>query len=72
MLGRIKDLPVWAVHGSEDIVMPLAKAREPVDALRAAGSGIKFTVLEGCDHDTWTPTYADPAFYDWLLQHHRP
>jgi predicted esterase len=72
MLGRIKAVPVWAIHGAEDTVIPLARAQEPVDALKTAGGNIRFTVLEGHDHDTWTDTYSDPAFYDWLLQHARP
>jgi predicted esterase len=72
MLGRIKALPVWAIHGAEDTVIPLARAQQPVDALKAAGGNIRFTVLEGHDHDVWTDTYSDPAFYDWLLQHQRP
>jgi predicted esterase len=72
MIGRIKDLPVWAIHGADDTVVPLAKAQQPVDALKEAGSHIRFTVLEGHDHDVWTDTYSDPAFYDWLLQHQRP
>jgi predicted peptidase len=72
MLGRIKALPVWAIHGADDTVIPLARAQQPVDALKAAGGNIQFTVLAGHDHDTWTDTYSDPAFYDWLLQHQRP
>jgi predicted peptidase len=72
MIRRIKDLPVWAIHGSDDTVIPLAKAQEPVDALKEAGSGIQFTVLAGYDHDTWTLMYSDPAFYDWLLKYQRP
>ena len=72
MLERIKDLPVWVIHGAEDTVFPLVKAQQPVEALQAAGGDVQFTVLEGHDHDTWTDTYSDPAFYDWLLQHQRP
>jgi predicted esterase len=72
MLERIKDLPVWVIHGAEDIVFPLARAQQPVDALKKAGGNVKFTVLAGHDHDTWTDTYSDPAFYDWLLQNQRP
>ena len=71
-LSRIRDLPVWAIHGSDDTMIPLARAQEPVDALREAGSAIKLTVLSGYDHDTWTHTYSDPAFYDWFLQYQRP
>jgi len=71
-LGRIKELPVWAIHGADDTVVPLAKAQQPVNALKAAGNKIRFTVLPGHDHDVWTDTYSDPAFFDWLLQHQRP
>jgi predicted esterase len=71
LIGRIKDLPVWAIHGADDTVVPLAKAQQAVDALKDAGSSIRFTVLPGHDHDVWTDTYSDPAFYDWLLKYKR-
>jgi predicted esterase len=71
-LNLIKDLPVWAIHGANDTVIPLARAEQPVNALKKLGGNIRFTVLEDNDHDTWTDTYSDPAFYDWLLQNKRP
>jgi predicted esterase len=71
-MESIKDLPVWAIHGADDIVIPVSAAQQPVDALKQAGGNIQFTVLEGHDHDVWTDTYSDPQFYDWLLQHKRP
>jgi predicted esterase len=71
-LDRIKNLPVWAIHGANDTIIPLVEGRKPVDALIKLGGNIRFTVLEGHDHDTWTDTYSDPAFYDWFLQHQRP
>jgi predicted esterase len=71
-MKSIKDLPVWAIHGAEDTVVPLTRAQQPVDALKEAGGNIQFTVLEGHDHDVWTDTYSDPQFYDWLLQHQKP
>jgi predicted peptidase len=72
LLERIRSLPVWAIHGAEDAVIPLAVGQEPVDVLKELGGNIRFTVLEGHDHDVWTDTYSDPAFYDWLLQNQRP
>ena len=71
-MERIKDLPVWAIHGADDIVVPLAAAQNTVDDLKEAGGNVRFTVLESHDHDVWTDTYSDPEFYDWLLQHQRP
>ena len=71
-LDRIKALPVWTIHGADDTVIPLTEGRKPVDVLAKLGGNLRFTILEGHDHDTWTDTYSDPAFYDWLLQHQRP
>ena len=71
-LERIKDLPVWAIHGADDIVVPLAADQSTVDALKKAGVNVRFSILENHDHDVWTDTYSDPKFYDWLLQYHRP
>ncbi|HSD84002.1 MAG TPA: hypothetical protein VLG46_09100, partial [Anaerolineae bacterium] len=70
-LERIKDLPVWAIHGAADKISPLAMAQKPVDAWGQAGSNVRFTILPDHDHDTWTDTYSDPRFYEWLLQHQR-
>jgi predicted peptidase len=71
-MERIKNLPVWAIHGADDTVAPLALGQSPVDALKAVGGNVRFTVLAGHGHDVWTDTYSDPAFYDWLLRHQKP
>ncbi|MBN2303195.1 MAG: dienelactone hydrolase family protein [Anaerolineae bacterium] len=71
-LDRLKDIPVWAIHGADDSVVPLDAAQSTVDALREAGVDVLFSVLENHDHDVWTDTYTDPAFYEWLLQYRRP
>ncbi len=68
----LKDLPVRAIQGADDPIFPVAKARQAPDALQAAGGNVQFVVLPGHDHDTWTDTYADPAFYQWLLAQQRP
>jgi predicted esterase len=72
LLDRIKNLPVWAIHGAEDTIIALSLGQQPVEALKKLGGNIRFTILEGHDHDTWTDTYSDPAFYDWFLQHQKP
>ncbi|MBP1694015.1 MAG: phospholipase [Chloroflexi bacterium] len=72
LLKRIKSLPVWAIHGADDEIIPLTYGQQPADALKKLGGNIQFTVLAGHDHDTWTDTYSDSAFYDWLLQHQKP
>jgi predicted peptidase len=63
----IKHLPVWAFHGALDDVVPLRRSEEIVDALRACGGDVQFTVYHDLEHDSWTPTYANPELYNWLL-----
>ena len=71
-MKSLRAVPVWAIHGDEDTIIPLAWGQQPVNALTEAGGEVQFTILEGHDHDVWTDTYSDPAFYDWLLQHQKP
>lgn len=71
-MQTIKDLPVWAIHGEDDTVVPLEEGKAPVEGLQEAGGNVKFTILPGHNHDVWTDTYSDPAFYDWLLQYQKP
>jgi len=71
-MKSIRDLPVWAIHGANDTVFPVARGQQSVDAPREAGGNVQLTVLQGHDHDTWTDTFSDPKFYDWLLQHEKP
>jgi predicted peptidase len=72
LLGNLMGMPVWAIHGDGDTVIALTQGQQPAEALKAAGGSVRFTVLEDHDHDTWTDTYSDPAFYDWLLEQRRP
>jgi predicted peptidase len=67
----IGKLPVWAFHGAKDDVVPVEASREMVDALKAAGGEVRFTVYPDADHDSWTQTYENPELYDWLLSHTR-
>jgi predicted peptidase len=70
-LDRLKSLPVWAISGEEDLVVPLSIVQPTVDEFKAAGVDIRLTILADHDHDVWTDTYSDPAFYEWFLQYRR-
>jgi hypothetical protein len=67
MMAAIKSLPVWAIQGENDPIFPPSVGLVPVMALKEAGGNVKFTILIGADHDTWTKTYSDPTTYDWLF-----
>lgn len=68
---NLKGLPVWAFHGALDTIVPLSRSEEMVEALRACGGNVKFTVYPEAGHDSWTQTYNNPALYDWFKQHRR-
>lgn len=67
----LKDVPVWAFHGAKDTVVPLDESAKMVEALRAFGGNVRFTVYPEAGHDAWTETYANPELYAWFLSHHR-
>ena len=71
IVPRLKDLPVWAFHGALDTTVPPAQSQALVDALRAAGGNVRFTLYDDAAHDAWTRTYADPKFFEWLLHQQR-
>ena len=61
-----RQVPVRAYHGSADTEVPLAAHQACVDALRACGGQVHFTVYPGVGHDAWTLAYEDPALLPWL------
>ena len=67
----LKSVPVWAFHGAEDKTVKLEASQRMVDALRACGGDVRFTVYPGVGHDSWTRTYDNPELYQWFLQHRR-
>lgn len=70
-VGRFKSLPIWCFHGAQDQVVKVARSREMVESLRAAGSGVRYTEYPDAQHDSWTRTYANPEFHDWLFAQRR-
>lgn len=68
----LRSLGVWAFHGAKDPVVPLNESERMVEVLKRYGAkDVKLTVYPEADHDSWTATYNNPDFYQWLLQHRR-
>lgn len=67
----LKDVPTWVFHGAKDEVVPLTESSKMVEALRACGGNVRFTIYPDAGHDAWTETYNNPEFYKWLLQQRR-
>jgi predicted peptidase len=68
----LKTLGIWAFHGAKDPVVKVEESQRMVDAVKRAGAqDVRFTIYPEANHDSWTETYKNPEFYDWLLQHKR-
>lgn len=66
----LKDMPIWTFHGDCDGDVSIDETRRLVEAVQRAGNTqVKFTVYAGCNHNSWTATYANPEVYEWLLGH---
>src|SRR5207237_1176997 len=66
-ISKFKDVPIWAFHGADDKTVPVEETRQMIAALKAAGAQPKYTEYAGVGHNSWSQTYADPAFYEWLF-----
>jgi predicted peptidase len=67
--ARLKDVPIWAVHGDADNVIPAEHSRNMIEAIRQAGGQPRYTELSGVAHDSWTETYRDRnGVLRWMIE----
>ncbi len=68
----MKGVPTWVFHGAKDEAVPLQQSQAMVDALKAAGSDVLFTVYpEGGHVEAWQNAYSDPDLWAWLAKQRR-
>ncbi len=67
----IKHVPTWVFQGDKDDTVRLKYAEETINALKACGGNVKFTVYPGVEHDSWTQTYNNPEVFTWMLSQRR-
>lgn len=66
---KLKNIPIWAVHGDADQAVPVEESREMVKAIKDAGGDPKYTEYPGVGHDSWTQAYADPnGVIPWMFE----
>jgi predicted peptidase len=68
---RLRDVPVWLVHGRTDDVIPVEESELLARRLEACGGRVRLTVYPDVGHDAWSQTYEDPGFLKWLLAQRR-
>ena len=68
---RLKSVPIWAFHGDKDSVVKVRRSRDMIAAIQAAGGRPIYTEYEGVEHNSWAPTFANRAVWDWLFSQSR-
>lgn len=70
----LKNMPIWAFHGSADTTVPVAGSRDMIAAIQAAGGYPRYTEFPGLGHGVWGLVYGlngGPLlvtdFYPWLF-----
>jgi predicted peptidase len=66
--AKLKDIAIWAFHGTADTTVPPKGTSDMETAIKAAGgTKIKATYISGVGHSCWDQAYATPGLVDWLL-----
>ena len=68
---RMKDIPIWAIHGVDDGTVAVTESISMANAVRACGGHIKLTLLPGVNHNAWEPAMYEHHAIEWLLTHKR-
>ncbi len=69
---EFKSLGIWAFHGAKDTTVPVEESENLVKIIKKLGAtDVQLTIYPEAQHDSWTATYNNPEFYEWLLKHHR-
>ncbi len=70
----LKNLPIWAFHGSADATVPVSGSRDMIAAIKAAGGHPLYTEYPGAGHGIWDSVYATtgtaqrtPGVLSWLF-----
>ena len=67
---KLKNIPVWAIHGAKDMIADATAIKMWVLALVECGGEVKWTAYPDAGHgETYARAYRDPELYAWLLEH---
>ncbi|HMF14489.1 MAG TPA: prolyl oligopeptidase family serine peptidase [Gemmataceae bacterium] len=68
---KIAKIPIWAFHGGKDPVVPPARSKEMIEAIKKAGGEAKYTEYPDVGHNSWVKAYQDTDMMAWLFAQKR-
>ena len=73
LVCQMKDVPVWAIHGEEDLISAPLASKMNAMALTSCGGEAEWTQYPGVGHHgASAQAYRDPELYRWMLEHVKP
>ena len=66
-VGALKDVPVWAFHGSLDKLVKPEEDRKMIEALNEAGGTAKYTEFPTVGHYLCDDVYGNDSLIQWML-----
>lgn len=67
-VSPLLDIPIWAFHGTKDSTVPKCGTQDMYNSIiKAGGTKIKYTPLDGYDHNIWDCVYANEEYMEWLF-----
>ena len=68
----LADVPIWAVHGSDDQIIAVAQSQSMIAAINVAGGDPQFTEVPRLGHSSWDVVFRlDSKILDWMFQQRR-
>ena len=69
---KARNVPIWAIHGSGDTVVPVDYTRRMIQALQKAGASPVYWEYQGATHaQTAERAYCEPELIRWLFAQRR-
>ena len=65
--ARLKEMPIWAFHGSEDPTVYPEESIKMVERVNRCGGNAKLTICDGVKHDSWLNAYRSSEVFEWML-----
>jgi predicted peptidase len=63
-----RKFPIWVFHGDNDNTVLPSHSRLMVNALKAAGTKVKYTEYPGVGHNSWDNAFKEPDLMKWLFE----
>lgn len=60
-------VPFWIFHGQKDDIVLPTFSEAMVEAIKAKGGDVKFTLYPNANHNSWDPAFAEPELLPWMF-----